>query len=60
MSDRVKNVDTPLMFATRLGLTWNRVNSGDLINWDDVCDFAVAAYWRKRCGLPERRERRAA
>ena len=60
MSDHVKNVETPLQYAIRTGIAWNRVNSSALITWDEVVDLAVSSYWRRRCGLPERKLRRPA
>lgn len=58
MSDHVKNVETPLQYAVRTGLAWNRANRC-LLDWDGVLDLAVSSYWRVRCGLPERQRRAA-
>jgi hypothetical protein len=37
--------ESPLQFATRIGIAWNRALPGKMLSWDEVLDLAVDAYW---------------
>lgn len=39
--------ESPLQFATRIGIAWNRALPGKMLSWEEVLDLAVDAYWER-------------
>jgi len=38
----------PTRLASVCGLSWNRVNGGDVLTWDQLMDLAEERYYRNK------------